>query len=91
MPSAAELIASPYDPEARYSPKRATEWVGYKGPLTEPCDEESPHLIVNVETTPATPPPTTTGWPKSMPRSRSAIDSRPSLWSIRGIRTPTYY
>jgi len=56
MPSPAELIASPYDPEARYSTKREVEWVGYKVHLTETCDPESPHLIVNVETTPATTP-----------------------------------
>ena len=56
MPSPAELIASPYDPEARYSTKRAVEWVGYKVHLTETCDEGLPHLRVNVETTPATTP-----------------------------------
>lgn len=56
MPSAAELIASPYDPEARYSTKHAIEWVGYKVHPTETCDEDTPHLIVNVETTPATTP-----------------------------------
>ena len=56
MPSPAELIASPYDPEARYSTKRRVEWVGYKGHLTETCEADTPHLIVNVETTPATTP-----------------------------------
>ena len=56
MPSPADLISSPYDPEARYSTKREMEWVGYKVHLTETCDEERPHLIVNVETTPATTP-----------------------------------
>jgi transposase len=56
MPSPAELISSPYDPEACYSTKREMEWVGYKVHLTETCDEEKPHLIVNVETTPATTP-----------------------------------
>ena len=56
MPSPAELIASPYDPEARYSTKRDVEWVGYKVHLTETCDEGLPHLLVNVETTPATTP-----------------------------------
>jgi transposase len=56
MPSPAELISSPYDVEARYSTKRDVEWVGYKVHLTETCDEETPHLIVNVETTPATTP-----------------------------------
>ena len=56
MPSPAELISSPYDIEARYSTKRDVEWVGYKVHLTETCDEDRPHLIVNVETTPATTP-----------------------------------
>ena len=56
MPSLANLIFSPYDIEARYSTKRSIEWVGYKVHLTETCDEEKPHLIVNVETTPATTP-----------------------------------
>jgi transposase len=56
MPSPAGLIASPYDPQARYSTKRGTEWVGYKVQLTETCDPDLPSLIVNVETTPATTP-----------------------------------
>jgi transposase len=56
MPSPAGLIASPYDPDARYSTKRGSEWVGYKVHLTETCDPDRPHLIVNVETTPATTP-----------------------------------
>jgi transposase len=56
MPSPAELISSPYDTEARYSTKRQVEWVGYKVHFTETCDEDRPHLIVNVETTPATTP-----------------------------------
>ena len=53
MPSPAALIASPYDPEARYSIKREVEWVGYKVHLTETCEAETPHMMVNVETTPA--------------------------------------
>lgn len=56
MPSPAALSASPYDPEARYSTKRSVEWVGYKVHLTETCDGDTPHVIVNVETTPATTP-----------------------------------
>ena len=55
-PAPAVLIASPYDPDARYSTKRGVEWVGYKVHLTETCDPDTPHLIVNVETTPATTP-----------------------------------
>ena len=56
MPSPAGLISSPYDTGARYSTKRDVKWVGYKAHLTETCDEDRPHLIVNVETTPATTP-----------------------------------
>ena len=56
MPPPAEMIASPYDPEARYSTKREREWVGYKVHLSETCDPELPHLLTNVETTPATTP-----------------------------------
>lgn len=56
MPSPAGLIASPYDPHARYSTKRGTAWVGYKVQLTETCDPDLPSLIVNIETTPATTP-----------------------------------
>jgi transposase len=54
LPPAAERIASPHDPEARYSTKREIEWHGYKAHLTETCEPDAPHLIVNVETTVAT-------------------------------------
>jgi len=56
MPSPADLVTSPYDPEARYSTKRGSSWVGYKVHFTESCDLEAPRLITNVETTPATTP-----------------------------------
>lgn len=56
LPPAELMIQSPYDPEARYSQKRQTEWTGYKVHLTETCDDPMPHLITNVETTPATTP-----------------------------------
>ena len=36
------------------SVKPDTEWTGYKVHLTETCDADLPHLIVNVETTKAT-------------------------------------
>lgn len=51
---AASSVESPYDPEARYSTKRGNQWIGYKVHLTESCDENGPHLIVSVLTTPAT-------------------------------------
>jgi len=56
MPSPAERIVAPYDAEARYSTKRAVEGIGYKVHLTETWDPAPPHLIVHVETTPATTP-----------------------------------
>ncbi len=46
-------IHSPYDPDARYSAKRTTEWVGYKAFVTETCDDEGVHLITHLETTSA--------------------------------------
>jgi transposase len=54
--ASAELIASPYDPDARYSTKRDVQWVGYKVHLTETCDDGQPQLITQVITTPATTP-----------------------------------
>lgn len=56
LPPAAQMINSPYDPEARFSRKRNTTWTGYKVHLSESCDEELPHLLTHVETTPATEP-----------------------------------
>ncbi|MBK1725103.1 transposase [Thiocystis violacea] len=56
MPPPAEMISSPYDPDARYSTKRSAAWVGYKVHLTETCEAVRPHVIVNVETTLATTP-----------------------------------
>jgi len=53
-PPSALQIHSHYDAEARFSTKREILWAGYKVHLTETCDEEQPHLITHVETTPAT-------------------------------------
>src|SRR5438132_709246 len=50
---AAQLINSPYDLDARYGKKRTTLWVGYKVHFTQTCDEDAPHLVTHVETTPA--------------------------------------
>ncbi len=54
LPPAALMIGSPYDSEARYSLKRETTWTGYKVHVSETCDDDGPHLITHVETTPAT-------------------------------------
>jgi hypothetical protein len=56
LATAATLIASPYDVEARWSTKLSVDWVGYKVQVTETCDPSRPRLITNVETTPATTP-----------------------------------
>ena len=53
-PPSALRIRSPYEIEARNSTKRSTNWTGYKVHLTETCDENLPHVITTVETTPAT-------------------------------------
>ena len=53
-PPSAVLIQSPHDPDARDSTKRDTHWVGDKAHLTETCDEDTPHLITDVQTTLAT-------------------------------------
>jgi len=54
LPPHSLLIQSPYDLEARNRTKRSLNWTGYMAHLTETCDKDSPNLIVNVETTPAT-------------------------------------
>jgi transposase len=54
QPPSAELISSPYDPEARYRTKRETSWLGYAVHLTETCEDDLPNLITHVATTPNT-------------------------------------
>ena len=54
LPPGEQRFASPYDPGARYGVKRGAGWTGYKVHLTETCDEERPHLVTHVATTPAT-------------------------------------
>lgn len=53
LPAAPQSVNSPHDPEARYSQKRTTAWVGYKVHFTESCDPDGPLLITDVQTTPA--------------------------------------
>ena len=54
IPPASRLISSPYDTQAHMSIKRDIVWTGYKVHVTETCDDQSPHLILHVETTSAT-------------------------------------
>ena len=51
LPASAKFISSPYDPQARYSRKNTTTWVGYKVHLSEICEPEQPYLITQVTTT----------------------------------------
>lgn len=53
MPPSGQAICSPYDTEARYARKRTNTWIGYRVHLSETCEEDKPHLITNVLTTPA--------------------------------------
>jgi transposase len=53
LPPADQVQNSPYAPDAPYGKKRATSWVGYKLHVTESCDADAPHLVVQVATTPA--------------------------------------
>ena len=52
-PPSSGLICSPYDPDAHYAKKRETTWIGYKVHVSETCDDDAPHLITHLETTPA--------------------------------------
>ncbi len=54
LPPSAVVVSSPYDPDARYSKKRETIWTGYKVHFTETCDEDTPNIVTDVATTPAT-------------------------------------
>lgn len=56
LPPSAQMIQSPYDPDARFGGKRSTTWLGYKVHVTETCEPDTPHLIVDVQTTVATTP-----------------------------------
>jgi transposase len=56
QPPCAVRLDSPHDADARFGTKRETSWTGYKVHLTETGDADSPHLIVAVQTTPATTP-----------------------------------
>jgi transposase len=54
LPPAPLLISSPYAPAARYGKQREMAWTGYKVHVTATCDDETPNLITDVTTTPAT-------------------------------------
>ena len=48
-----DRLESPYDTEARFRSKHATQWTGYMVHLTETCDPDMPRLVVHADTVPA--------------------------------------
>ena len=54
MVPGAEQIATPHDPDARYTTRKTQAWTGYQVHLSETCEADRPHLITHVETRPAT-------------------------------------
>jgi hypothetical protein len=53
-PTGQDVIESPHEPEVRYGVKRGHGWQGYKLQVTETCDADRPHLIVDIDVGPAT-------------------------------------
>lgn len=54
LPPSSKRIHTPYDPEATYMTRHGYGWLGYRVHFTETCENDYPHLVVHVETTPAT-------------------------------------
>ncbi len=50
-PTGGDVLESPHETEARYATKRGQAWIGYKAQVTETCDEDQPHLILDLEPT----------------------------------------
>jgi transposase len=71
IPPPARFISSPYDADAHYARKHTTQWVGYKVHMTETCEDDLPHLITHIETTPG---PTADGG--TTPKIHAALQQR---------------
>src|SRR5262245_11902930 len=71
FPRAARFISSPSDAEAHDARKHTTPWVGYTVHLTETCEDELPHLITHIETTPG---PASDG--AATPKIHAALEQR---------------
>jgi transposase len=71
IPPAAQFISAPYDAEAHYARKYTTQWVGDKVHSTESCEDDLPHLITNIATTPG---PTADG--ATTPKIHAALQRR---------------
>jgi transposase len=82
IPPAAQFISSPYDTDAHYARKYTTQWVGYKVHITETCEDDLPHLITHIETTPG---PTADG--ATTPTIHAALQQRDLLPSTHIVDT----
>ena len=82
IPPAAQFISSPYDVEAHDARKHTTQWVGYKVHITETCEDDLPHLITHIETTPG---PTADG--AATPQIHAALAQRGLLPSTQIVDT----
>ena len=51
LPPGRLRLVGPHDPDARCGVKRGMVWDGYKVHYSETCDQDLPHLVVNVATT----------------------------------------
>jgi transposase len=71
IPPAARFISSPDDAEAHDARKHTTPWVGSTGHITETCEEDLPHLITHIDTTPG---PTADG--AATPQIHAALEPR---------------
>ncbi|MBM4429970.1 MAG: IS1182 family transposase [Chloroflexi bacterium] len=52
-PTGRDVIETPHEAEARRATKRDQSWIGYKVQVTESCDGDLPHLIMDLEPTDA--------------------------------------
>jgi transposase len=82
IPPAARFISSPYDAEAHDARKHTTPWVGYKVHITETCEDDLPHLITNITTTPG---PASDG--AATPQIHAALEQRGLLPGIHIVDT----
>ncbi len=48
-PSGKTILQSPHEVQARQGVKRHKVWLGYKAQVTETCDPDLPHLVVDLE------------------------------------------
>ncbi len=50
-PSGKDILESPHEPAVRRGTKRSHSWIGYKAQVSETCEEDQPHLVVDLDPT----------------------------------------